>query len=597
MVDVMVLGNSLQEHGVKAEKLLCINEDTEKNSIAHLMRSFWQFAHVQHVQLPRHLRGSEQARLQGVYSKLQTVNIFSEGPMKQQRFLLMDADMLVRSNLDDLFACGVPAGVMRGETDTCLFEPRPSHTFFHKDTTMRPGDSHPQMKGGINGGLVLFEPSAETYEDMMRELHDFRPQTKMAEQEFLSYYYGRSGSWHAMHKKNNFQLHQMYFANPEAPLGQDRQSSFAYMVDHPQEIRVFHFSADQKPSDILISEMSSVQGWLSLEEHLEKHARYMMDQHGSRSETLQDNQEWITKIEKLLRDANLEWFEAWKRTYVNVVSFVMETAYNKMVRHMTDGGEHVYCQNCGAQWHIDDFEEESSSIRDHLLFNCPSLASEIKILVKHQTNLLTFFFVPCGAQVESKLLYLAEVYKFHVGVTRPSRSMLLPPLSLNPSQQPQILHPLYMIPKFILATTEDRGVDASTVTAEEPEATLKIMQRRYQRAMVTLRQPDNIFCFRNDPKRAAQWTKTLTTVSEAGTWLIKHEESITAFTHSKAQGSIAASSSSAPPAEAPTILPPLPGGTPPWRQHEPSQPLPKARPVAHSDMPALPPPPPSSRRS
>ena len=46
MVDVMVLGNSLQEHGVKAEKLLCINEDTEKNSIAHLMRSFWQFAHV-----------------------------------------------------------------------------------------------------------------------------------------------------------------------------------------------------------------------------------------------------------------------------------------------------------------------------------------------------------------------------------------------------------------------------------------------------------------------------------------------------------------------------------------------------------------------
>ena len=43
MVDVMVLGNSLQEHGVKAQKLLCINEDTLENNIANLMRAFWQF--------------------------------------------------------------------------------------------------------------------------------------------------------------------------------------------------------------------------------------------------------------------------------------------------------------------------------------------------------------------------------------------------------------------------------------------------------------------------------------------------------------------------------------------------------------------------
>ena len=207
MVDVMVLGNSLQEHGVKAEKLLCINDDTELNSIAHLMRSFWQFVPVHHVPFPRHFRGSEQSRLQGVYSKLQTVNLFSSGCLRQQRFLLMDADMLVRANLDDVFAYEVPAGVMRGEADSCLFVPRPSHMYFHADTTMRPGDSHLPMKGSINGGLVLFDPSADTYKDMMDELHDFRPKTKMAEQEFLSYYWGRSGSWHAMHQKYNFQIH------------------------------------------------------------------------------------------------------------------------------------------------------------------------------------------------------------------------------------------------------------------------------------------------------------------------------------------------------------------------------------------------------
>ena len=40
MVDVMVLGNSLQEHGVKAEKVLCINDDAMLNGIADLMGSW-----------------------------------------------------------------------------------------------------------------------------------------------------------------------------------------------------------------------------------------------------------------------------------------------------------------------------------------------------------------------------------------------------------------------------------------------------------------------------------------------------------------------------------------------------------------------------
>ena len=77
VLDAMVLGNSLHEHGVKAKKFLCINNDTQEYNISNLMRAFWQFVPVQHVDLPRHLRGSEQSRLQGVWSKLQTVDIFS----------------------------------------------------------------------------------------------------------------------------------------------------------------------------------------------------------------------------------------------------------------------------------------------------------------------------------------------------------------------------------------------------------------------------------------------------------------------------------------------------------------------------------------
>ena len=80
-------------------------------------------------------------------------------------------------------------------------------------------------------------------------------------------------------------------------------------------------------------------------------------------------------------------------------SFAMDTAYNKIVRRMTDDGEYLHCQTCGKQWYIEDFEKESSSIRDLPLFNCSILGSEIKIPVKHQINLLMSF----SCHVELKL--------------------------------------------------------------------------------------------------------------------------------------------------------------------------------------------------
>ena len=284
------------------------------------------------------------------------------------------------------------------------------------------------------------------------------------------------------------------------------------------------------------------------------------------------------------------------------MNYVLETAYNMMVWTRMDDGEHVRCPCCEEEWHREDVERNSDIIRDHLLFNCDVLASEIKIPVKHQINLMTFFFVPCGPQVESKLYYLAEVYKFYVGKNKPSRSIFMAPLPLNPDQQPQILHPLYTIPPHVLAVTEDRGVDASTVTDEEPQATLKAIKRRYERGINSLREPDNIYCWKNNPPRAEEWKATLANVNEAGNWLIKYEEKLQ-FTQSKARGSAPASSSSSGEPmlmakakwspEAPTAI--RFAETPPWRQQELPPVPPKARPVK-KDGPPVPPPPPSSRR-
>ena len=68
----VVLGNSLKEHGVKAKRYICINDDTLEMNMSQLLKAFWELVPVKHSRIPKHLRGSEQSRLQGVYSKLQT---------------------------------------------------------------------------------------------------------------------------------------------------------------------------------------------------------------------------------------------------------------------------------------------------------------------------------------------------------------------------------------------------------------------------------------------------------------------------------------------------------------------------------------------
>ena len=82
MLDVMVLANSVNDFGVKASRWLCTNEDTLQEDIAMLMKAFWEFVPVQPLELLRHLKATKQKRLQGDYSKLQTMKIFDTSPCK-----------------------------------------------------------------------------------------------------------------------------------------------------------------------------------------------------------------------------------------------------------------------------------------------------------------------------------------------------------------------------------------------------------------------------------------------------------------------------------------------------------------------------------
>ena len=89
----------------------------------------------------------------------------------------------------------------------------------------------------------ILQPNVETYDDMMKELWNWRPHTKMAEQDFLSWFWARNCATVAMHKKYNLQIHQMYFSTPFGTEEGESQNSASRIIQHPDDIRTFHFSA------------------------------------------------------------------------------------------------------------------------------------------------------------------------------------------------------------------------------------------------------------------------------------------------------------------------------------------------------------------
>ena len=118
------------------------------------------------------------------------------------------------------------------------------------------------------------------------------------------------------------------------------------------------------------------------------------------------------------------------------------------------GGMKPFASRCGGAEAIHSEHTEKSSSQPSLLPSLPHAAE----------NAPSFKF--------------ALVLRLHFVCT----SSEIQPLY---SQQPLMLLPLYSIPPFALATTEDNGVGASTVIAEETQTTSEIMQSSYQTAVLS----------------------------------------------------------------------------------------------------------------
>ena len=420
MLQALVLGMSLRRVDTRADLVLAVEQDTlsdETTGWAPLLKAFWKIVPFQHMKVPPHVRATEQKRLHGVYSKLLVWKLFGQGEMRLAKVLMMDVDMLARSNVDEIFQTDCPAGVMRGVIDTCLFDSRDPKSFMGAPEHEIIAGKKP-MAGGVNGGLILLQPSVQEYNRMYEFLMSKwkNNSNKMAEQEFLSFWYGRRDArtrWKPLHKKFNFQLHQLFLSNgPLVPGGQSRGSSYWEMAKSPDHlVRIWHYSSLHKPVQCLEQHLLAECQWSDLEMGVQTFIHDMAQQElGRRTLDSTHVRPFLASvIEPCNAKATEEWLEAWRLMWPVLVNYLADFAGRRVLLMLPEDGHLIRCKGCQE---LLSFTHETQW-RDHVLINCRQMRSQVRVSLDQTFDLATLLLPPTGGLVLAKMNFLAAVYRYY----------------------------------------------------------------------------------------------------------------------------------------------------------------------------------------
>jgi len=140
-----------------------------------------------------------------VFTKLQALSCTD-----YSKVLMLDLDMLIRSNIESLFELPTPAALKRASG-----RGQPSHggSFDARDLWRTDCED---MCSGINAGVMLLQPDIRVYKRMLSEIRDpHHPEhigTFGPEQDYLARFYCvfLNGSWTHIHARYNYQLQLPY---------------------------------------------------------------------------------------------------------------------------------------------------------------------------------------------------------------------------------------------------------------------------------------------------------------------------------------------------------------------------------------------------
>jgi len=216
-----VLGRSLRSS--RHERVLLHTEDVPPEMLALLSEDF-QLRRVEPLatEPSRVFEGSR--HLSRVFLKLRTLEL-----EEFEKVLFLDADLLVRRPLDELFGLQAPAGVeVNAAWDAETVTPMGQRV----DPARLVDPNTGALCSRINAGVLLLRPDRQTFDALLREAAQPGPDGASCnpEEDLLTRFFAKE--WTSLGLRNNLELWRWYAVAPE----------------DVQEAAVFHFSGrEHKP--------------------------------------------------------------------------------------------------------------------------------------------------------------------------------------------------------------------------------------------------------------------------------------------------------------------------------------------------------------
>lgn len=215
---VEALGKSLEAHGTEAPRIALLTPDVSTDARERLSGQGWELRDVEPLDNPNPQTVHLFERFRNVYTKLRAWEL-----VDLEKVVLLDADLITLQNIDDLF-------------DRPALAAAPD--FFLPDR--------------FNSGLVVLEPSKETFRRMLEALWE-TPSYDGGDQGFLNNFFS---DWYAMDVSHRL------------PAGYNLQSFiFQFLRGHEsleqalqREAKVIHYSV-QKPWQAKAAFTGASQQW------------------------------------------------------------------------------------------------------------------------------------------------------------------------------------------------------------------------------------------------------------------------------------------------------------------------------------------------
>ena len=373
ILEALILGMALLRTSTR-RRICYVNQVPHPMKL--LLSCLWEIREFEHLDLSEMKRTGASKRLSSVYSKLQAWSWLAG---EAEVAVMLDTDLYVRKSLDSAFyklGAFKIAGAFRGRGNFRLDTPRPPASIKTYNKVKRGGGG-----GGINGGVVVFRPSAQEAERMLERLKSYvPPDNSGGEQDYLSEYFGLKAEIAQLDVALNFQVHQLALT----AVHDEDEGRWLSLVNRPDEIACFHFSAIPKPSNLLLGDITEEScGWMwkdfqeyagwytdddnDLKDRVTAMAIQIYDYNRARSHLGTSScEERHDTCKQIAADATHGYINEWfHNCWPNLLRMIYEQLMVQACQP-EEGEVQEICKYCGNEWAV-------IGCPQHVLFSCPHI--------------------------------------------------------------------------------------------------------------------------------------------------------------------------------------------------------------------------------